>query len=207
MVSVRFTSCMRTCCRLLKTLCILLFSIIVIEALSRCASDIFLQPNLPFQMERMAPHLCHLCDAHFSKLSSLKEHLRAGHQQGETTVQHQIIKAKPAAAAATASKKVKKAAAAAKALPCPKCSRRFPTKTDLNVHLAIDHLNNLQSTAEPAPAVVAGGSAGASSSSASVAVTPLSEKCPNCRVDFPTQTELRTHFASTHQEGLINNVS
>ena len=172
-------------------------------------------------MERISPYSCHLCNAYYSKLSSLKEHLRAGHRDiGETIVRHEIRRAKPAA---TVAKKAKKAtAAAAKAegspiassstaalpLACPNCSLRFPTKTDLNVHLAIDHLNNLRNrTAEPAPVVVAEGSAGASSSSTSVAVSPLSEKCPNCRRDFPTQTELRTHFASTHQEGLINNVS
>ena len=163
---------------------------------------------------------CHLCLASFKTMNSLKTHLATDHSRGPMRVRHVTGKATltpdldvGAAVGASASTNVGASAqvgssaapgvGAAAAAAGPGAGAPGAAGPGAGAPGAAG------AGAGAAGAGAAGAGAGApllAGPSLSQQSTAMSEKCPNCKLDFATQAELRTHFSSTHQEGLVNNV-
>ena len=158
---------------------------------------------------------CHLCLASFKTMNSLKTHLATDHSRGPMRVRHVTGKATltpdldvGAAVGASASTNVG-ASAQVGSSAAPGVGAGAGAAA-----AAAGPGAGAPGAAGPgagAPGAAGAGAAGAGASllagpSLSQQSTAMSEKCPNCKLDFATQAELRTHFSSTHQEGLVNNV-
>lgn len=148
---------------------------------------------------------CHLCLASFKTMNSLKTHLATDHSRGPMRVRHVTGKATltpdldvGAAVGASASTNVGASAQVGSSAAPGAAAAAGP------------------GAGAPGAAGAGAGAAGAGAAGAGASLlagpslsqqsTAMSEKCPNCKLDFATQAELRTHFSSTHQEGLVNNV-
>ena len=155
---------------------------------------------------------CHLCLASFKTMNSLKTHLATDHSRGPMRVRHVTGKATltpdldvGAAVGASASTNVG-------------ASAQVGSSAAPGVGAGAGAAAAAAGPGAGAPGAAGAGAgaagAGAAGAGASLLAGPslsqqstaMSEKCPNCKLDFATQAELRTHFSSTHQEGLVNNV-
>ena len=165
---------------------------------------------------------CHLCLASFKTMNSLKTHLATDHSRGPMRVRHVTGKATltpdldvGAAVGASASTNVGASAqvgsSAAPGVGAGAGAAAAAAGPGAGAPGAAGPGAGAPGAAGAGAGAAGAGAAGAGASllagpSLSQQSTAMSEKCPNCKLDFATQAELRTHFSSTHQEGLVNNV-